>query len=156
MAGLQAIQAIRTKDGALDETVAQAGATSEPEPEPDAEEPEPEQTLADWLGSVGFAEHEETIAAYLSVSSQLQDLSVMADDDMAELVDDMELGEEGCEDEMRFRAAVTELREAREQAAAVAKAAKEAAAEAAKVKPEDTAWSELVAALKLESADDGA
>ncbi len=80
---------------------------AEPEPEPDAEEAEPEPTLAGWLASVGFAEHEKTIAAYLSVSSQLQDLSMMYDDDMAELVDDMELGEEGCEDEMRFRAAVS-------------------------------------------------
>ena len=41
-----------------------------------AEEAEPEPTLAGWLASVGFAEHEKTIAAYLSVSSQLQDLSV--------------------------------------------------------------------------------
>ena len=65
---------------------------AEPEPVPDAEEVQPEPTLASWLASAGFAEHEKTIAAYLSVSSQLPDLSAMADDDMAELVDDMELG----------------------------------------------------------------
>ena len=51
----------------------------------------------------------------------------------------------------RFRAAISELSQARTEAAAAVKAAKEAAAEAAKAKPEDMAWSELVAVLGLQT-----
>ena len=46
----------------------------EPEPEPDPE-PEPVTSpLAGWLGKVSLTKHHDTIASYVSESSQLEDL----------------------------------------------------------------------------------
>eukprot|EP01045_Picozoa_sp_COSAG04_P011391 COSAG04_NODE_733_length_10713_cov_8.864236_1_plen_257_part_10 len=159
---LRAIQAIRTKDGALDDVVVPMATDSVVEPEP---EPSPEpQGLLPWLTALGMAQHEETVGNYVSESTELADLRGMLvseqedeeEEDLKDLIKDMELEDDEA---LRFREAIAVIVLApspKEQAEAAAETAAEAAAvnkaEAEKDIKTNRIWLALAAELELETA----